>query len=367
MLGSFRTIADFTNEDSRRVGATYMTDVVFDRCSVRLMSNSERLVSRLADYYAPFQRRVSSPTICITALCDVPPRFPAEFSVLPPQRSHKKPKEEYADLGDGRVVRKLRTGMVFLFNKTSNIVIGECLRYTNQLINFINDRYMQWRLDRGGVLLHGAGVAFNTQGMAIAGGEGMGKSTLALELVERGFNYVSNNRLVVNSAFPGLRMYGLPRQPRVNPGTILHHPRLQQLIRLDRRQELQELSSNELWDVEEKYDVDVARLYGANRQRLLTRLSAIVVLRWDRSDAALSVRQVSLGERPDLLAAVIQPRGVFNLAGKALGDDDPPPRTYAETLRSCRAFEVSGGVSFKSLSDKLVGLFRPSRRGAGRM
>ena len=116
------------------------------------------------------------------------------------------------------------------------------------------------------MLCHAAGVVVAGNGMAIAGMSGGGKSTLALHLLGTGAAFCSNDRLLVRSAGSGARMTGVAKQPRINPGTALNNPRLESVLSSERRSELARIEESELWDLEEKYDVDV-RVRGLRRLR----------------------------------------------------------------------------------------------------
>jgi hypothetical protein len=52
------------------------------------------------------------------------------------------------------------------------------------------------------------------------------------------------------------------KQPRVNPGTLLGHPRLAALLVPADRAALAALPAGELWDLERKSDVDLDSIYG---------------------------------------------------------------------------------------------------------
>jgi HprK-related kinase B len=64
----------------------------------------------------------------------------------------------------------------------------------------------------------------------LAGMPATGKSTAAVHLVEAGFRFLSNDRVLVRPGPAGVDALGYPKQPRVNPGTLLHHPRLVGLL-----------------------------------------------------------------------------------------------------------------------------------------
>src|SRR5207237_28767 len=127
----------------------------------------------------------------------------------------------YADTCDGRVVTKTRTGMQFLLSRNELVAIGPCRQNPNQIVNFIISQYLGRRVDEGWALCHAAGVALQDRGMGIAARAGAGKSTLALHLMSSGLSFMSNDRLLIRKFGPRTELAGVPKMPRVNPGTLL--------------------------------------------------------------------------------------------------------------------------------------------------
>lgn len=69
---------------------------------------------------------------------------------------------------------------------------------------------------RGMVMLHASGVAIDGGCVAIVGASGMGKSTLAAALAERGFSLVADDGIVYDNglimpAYPGIRLWSSSR------------------------------------------------------------------------------------------------------------------------------------------------------------
>ena len=60
------------------------------------------------------------------------------------------------------------------------------------------------------------------RGIGIAARAGAGKSTLALHLLSSGLSFVSNDRLLIKAGASGPELAGIPKMPRVNPGTLLN-------------------------------------------------------------------------------------------------------------------------------------------------
>jgi HprK-related kinase B len=251
------------------------------------------------------------------------------------------PKERYVDTSDGRVVAKVRTGMFFLLSANTRMAVGPCIENLNQVVNFVIAQYIGWRLDEGWSLCHAASVSLGPEGLAIAARSGAGKSTLALHLMSSGLSFTSNDRLLIRRAGERCEACGVPKMPRVNPGTLLHNPRLRALLPPARRVALEALPPRELWRLEDKHDVPVRDVFGAGRTRYRVPLRALVVLSWS-VDAASPPRfdRIDLGARPDLLDRVMKPAGVFHRDG----DLDPGP--YLRALGDVLVYEATGRADF---------------------
>jgi HprK-related kinase B len=213
-------------------------------------------------------------------------------------------------------------------------------------VNFINNRFVQRRLDGGDLLCHAAAVVSQDRGLAIAAAAGSGKSTLALKLLNHGLDFVSNDRLLIRRVGEAPVMTGLPKHPRINPGTILNNPRLERLVSPADRDRYLSMPPDQLWSLEEKYDGDIGRCYGPGRVRLTAPLRALVMLSWRRDGGALRTERVDLRSRKDLLQALIKNPGVhYHHPGKpkrpVVTDDE-----YLECLAGCPVFELSGGADF---------------------
>lgn len=321
--------------------------LVFDQCHIEFITNSPELTELLREYYRPFLRGSGVPdAIQVIAIEGPPPDLPFHYQRKMPDPGKTRIKEEFVDLRDGRVVRKRLTGMVFMFGDGINLAVGPCRESSNQVINFINNRHIEFELRLGAVLAHAAGVSSSRKGLALAGFSSMGKSTLALHLLGSGLDYVSNDRLVISRWGDQSIMKGVAKQPRVNPGTIVNNPELEHLVPDERREELKAMSRDELWNLEEKYDVMVPRLFGIHRWKLRAPLDALAILNWTPDGGKTCVEQVDIARRPDLLRAFRKEPGLFYLAGqhqhRGISDDD-----YIRVLSDCAVYEVSGGVDFQ--------------------
>src|SRR5262249_25575804 len=146
------------------------------------------------------------------------------------------------------------------------------------------------------LLLHASGVSSNGRAAALAGPPGAGKSTAALQLIEQGFRFLSNDRVLARCGKSPVEAVGYPKLPRVNPGTLLYHPRLGGLLDAGERKALSALPAEELWRLERKRDIDLDQVYGPGTIELRGELTALVLLRWRVRDRSFQSRRLGTAE-----------------------------------------------------------------------
>lgn len=269
----------------------------------------------------------------------------------------KSPREAWKVIGDGRLVHKVRSGMVFLFSPTQHIGIGPCLANINQVVNFINNRYMELMIKRECLLLHAAGVVhpMNGKGLALCGFAGAGKSTLAMHLLEAGYGYLSNDRILIPAQPTSDQMLGIAKYPRINPGTALANPRLAGLVAADKASRYRSMSQTELWEIEDKHDVPVERLYGDDRVQLRAPFSALVILNWQHGGGTTRIDRISVAQRLDLFPAYAKDAGLFFLPQPGM-DGTFNAEQYQVALAQTPVYEISGGVDFGAAVTELQAL-----------
>lgn len=367
------------------VAAPHALALRLEELTLRVRSNSGPLIDDLRGYFAPFALAAGGPADLDFLFLDGPVEASPLELVPRPHLPGKKPnKEHFADLPGrnggqgGRIVRKQATGMLFVFGHGPdggrNIALGPCARNRNQLVNFLCARYMERRVAAGWVLGHASGVArpvcAGGQGLALCGFAGMGKSTLALHLVARGLDFVSNDRVLAEPAAQGAPLlHGIPKHPRLNPGTALGNPELAPLLSCAlpaaSRLAYANLPPLALRAVEDKYDALIDDCFGPcpvdslgeaatplnsakrSRFRLCAPLAGLVVLNWRHGETGLLARRVDLSERPDLLEAFRKPPGVFYLE-QALGGARLSASECLAVLSGVPVLELCGGADFQA-------------------
>ena len=248
------TLAEEIQEDVEWIENSL--DLDLNGVTLRIRTNHLPLLEQLERYFAHVTPGSSDPDIEIFALEREALDTGLPFVDWAREAGKSGRKDSYADLSGGRVVRKIRTGMLFLQSESIRMAVGPCLQYDNQVINFICSQYMNWLQQNQWLVCHASGLEIQGRGVGIAGFSGGGKSTLMLNLLENEqINYLTNDRLFINSEGGTASARGIPKLPRVNPGTIVHNRRLHGLLSAQRREALLQLPPTELWSLEEKYDV----------------------------------------------------------------------------------------------------------------
>ncbi len=324
---------------------------------IRVRTNSENLNTTLKGYFKRFVSGSNDFDIDIIALETEVPPLDYEFTVKQPDPGKTKIKESYADDNQWRIVKKVLTGMVFMFDGSNNLAIGPCIENANQVVNFINNRFIEHKLKKDFLLFHSAAVSLGSRGIAISGFSGMGKSTLALEMMGRGMTFVSNDRLMVNNTSDGLFMYGVAKYPRINPGTIVNNADLIHIISESERAAFEQMKPDELWQVEQKYDVFIDDIYGDEKFTISSPMEILIVLNWKRIEKPLNIDEIDISERMDLYPAFMKTPGLFFHTNDGKVPDISKER-YKAVLQNCRVFELTGGVNFNRAANYFVDLVR---------
>ncbi|MBK8263017.1 MAG: HprK-related kinase B [Nannocystis sp.] len=324
--------------------------LAFPDTHVDVRSNDRAVLDALAAYYREFLRVAPAPPphdrLEILALAEVLPEHTLDLIPKPPDPG-KPLKEAFIDLQDGRLVGKQRTGVALLMGEAHEIIAGPLAANIDQVINFINHRVMQRWAQRGACLAHAAAVARGARGLALAGRSGAGKSTLALHLLaaDPQLAFVSNDRLLLRQGPHGPELRGIPKHPRVNPGTVLHNPALAPLLDDQERARYHAMPIDQLWALEEKRDAVIDRLFGPGRFVLAAHTAALLLLNWRRGAGPARIRAIDLPGHPELLPLLRKELGLFFWPLTSPSSEAADAALLA-ALRGAPVYLAEGGVDF---------------------
>jgi len=214
---------------------------------------------------------------------------------------------------------------------------------------------MNWLQQRGWLICHASGLSHKGKGFAIAGFSGGGKSTLMLDMMkDPDISYITNDRLFIKPSNGITNMAGIPKLPRINPGTITGNSTLYPLLSEQALSQYQAMKKEELWDIEEKYDVFIKELYGDQRIQDLSQLEAFIILNWQRqSQDPVTLTQINLQEQRHLLKAIMKPSGPFyqDTQGVFQKDElDLNEEAYLSMLSDIKIYVARGGIDFSQLT-----------------
>jgi HprK-related kinase B len=315
---------------------------------LEVATNDADVWAALDLYYAPWVASVSDPAARIRLIqgrLDPGGRFTDLV-----RADGKRIKEAIQDVEGGRLIRKRATGVVMGLGSGDAWAVGNLRANLNQAINLVNACYAAVVLGRGHVLLHAAGVSRDGRAVVLAGQPGAGKSSAALHLVEAGFRFLSNDRVLARPTDGRVEAVGYPKQPRVNPGTLLGHPRFASMLKAEERAELEAMDPAALWALERKRDVDLDAVYGRGTVTLAAEMRALVLLCWQRAGAGLRIDRLAPDAALERLEVFRKDLGAFDLA-RPVG---APPTTaelegYRRLVTAVPVFEIGGRVDFRAL------------------
>ena len=328
----------------------------FNSTTILIFTNSRTLSNELTNYFKPFKKDIfDEADIIIYALEADPFLVELDYIKKKPDPGKTKIKEEYINLVDGRIVRKILTGMQFVFGRGINLAIGPATKNYNQVVNFINNRYIEWLVNKDYLLAHASGVIWEKKGIVMSGFAGMGKSTLALNFMNKGAKFVSNDRILLKKVNYKMQMIGVPKLPRVNPGTVLNNLSLVSVIPDEDRKKFLKIPKQDLWNLEHKYDVKIDECFGKDKFSLFSYVDLVICLNWDRNSKTPMINEVDLNDRRDLLRNLMKSLGLFFEFDNYSADNDFFEENYINCLEGTTVMEIVGGVDFDFVVDECIG------------
>ena len=152
---------------------------------IHIRSNSTEFIEQLAVYFSHVAVDACDAAVTIEAYDTDVMTLDVDWTDWPREPGKTGRKDAIHELSDGRLLRKVRTGMLFLQSTEAVIAAGPCRALDNQVINFINSQYMNWLQRQGWLICHAAALDLSGHGVGVAGLSGGGKSTLMLALMDK--------------------------------------------------------------------------------------------------------------------------------------------------------------------------------------
>lgn len=310
---------------------------------VAVAANHPTLARKVERYFAPFLSEPAQNPMWIVGLHGINAVFD-RARLFEMKRASGSSKEAFYDVDDTRVILKTRSGVVHYLSDKRFYAVGDLLKSPRQLLNLVSSAYAHGLKAQGYVAIHAAGISNNGLGIAFAANSGSGKSSVALRLVELGFDFVSNDRVYLKREGDVVLMAGVPKWPRVNPGTILSMESLNGLMGDSQRQKYAAMPKDELWYIEDKYDVRIDSIYGRSRVALRSRLDQLFVLTWSRRGNEMEIAEVRDDDLGDAIAPMIK-TGLYDPPSVV----QPALSEVGAVLKSVRTQAVGGGLNLEGL------------------
>ena len=157
-----------------------------------------------------------APTLNYDRLIDVPRRSGA----------HKAARIATADIDEGRVIFRRETGVLTAIQPDAWTITGDLRAHPGEVTRVLDAMLSLALVERGYLTLKGSALARDGRGVALVGGPDTARRALAVTLVGHGFQWVTEDLLLVRVAAGHVEMRGLPGLLRLGPAAMLAHPAL---------------------------------------------------------------------------------------------------------------------------------------------
>ncbi|WP_394180396.1 HprK-related kinase B [Marinomonas posidonica] len=356
-----QNILDLTQVETHFSTCLHQTQFQFAQLQVRFHATERGLIEDLTEYYKSYLHETQAATsiIDVYVMEQAPAGDELAWLEVPREVGKQGRKEGYLDVPGGRWIKKFKTGMSFLQRPDQLVAVGPCAANLAQIINFINNQFLNHFLRQDFTLGHASAFSVQGQVTAIAAGSGGGKSTLMLRCLEKSTrDFLTNDRILLKRVGSGTETIGLAKLPRVNPGTLLYSDRLRHILPAARQQALSSMPTSELWSLEEKYDVQIEDDYGANRVQLTGQLVNLIMLDWSLdSPEETRLEQVDLSQEPDVIEGLRKRPGPFYQDNQGVFADlnaIDSTAHYVDQLANVAVYRLTGKIDF-DLGYQLIG------------
>jgi HprK-related kinase B len=341
----------FVLADAQRLHFT-IHDVPFAVYSndAAVLGHVARLVQRYrteAPTDAPDTRQVliavqGTPTVEHDRLIDVPRRSGA----------HKTARIAMADSDEGRVIFRRETGVLTAIQPDTWTITGDLRAYPGEVTRVLDAMLSLALVERGYLTLKGSALARDGRGVALVGGPDTARRALAVTLVGRGFQWVTEDLLLVRVAAGHVEMRGLPGLLRLGPAAMLAHPTLRAMLTEEERARYAGQTWRDLREIEARYNIDTVDAFGPAGIAAGGALRMIVALRWrgGETEGPPTIAPLARADAYEALADATRSFGLYDLAGSV-----PPNFHRLQRIAETVAMHtVTGPVDLQAVADAIA-------------
>lgn len=283
-----------------------------------------------------------TPTVDQDRLTDVPRRSGA----------HKPARVATADIDGGRMVFRRETGVLTAIQPDGWTITGDLRAHPSEVTRALDAMLSLALVERGYLTLKGSALARDGRGIALVGGPDGARRALAVTLVGRGFQWVTEDLLLVRVASGHVEMRGLPGLLRLGPAAMLMHPALRAMLTEDERARYAGQTWRDLREIEARYDIDTVDAFGQAGIATGGVLRMIVVLRWKGGEATgtSAVAPLARADAYEALADAMRSFGLYDLGGSV-------PANFHRLQRIAETVEmrtVTGPVDLVTVADAVA-------------
>ncbi|MDQ6832674.1 MAG: hypothetical protein M3008_04685 [Chloroflexota bacterium] len=311
-------------------------------------------VARLVQRYRTAEASTATgPQQELIAIQGVPTRNTDGLKDVPRRSGARKPaRVAIADRNDGRVILRHETGVVTTIRPDAWTIEGDLRAHPGEVTRALDAMLSLALVERGYLTLKGSALTRNGRGIALIGGPDTARRALAVTLLGRGFRWVTEDSLLVRVASGQVEMRGLPGLLRLGPAAMLAHSALRALLSDDERARYEGQTWRDLREIEARYVLEAADVFGADGIATSGVLAMIVALRWKGggTEGTPTVAPLARSDAYEALADATRSYGLYDLRG-ALPPNFHRLQRIAETVTM---HAVTGPVELRTVADALV-------------
>ncbi len=271
---------------------------------------------------------------------------------VPRRGANKQPRVATADMNGGRVIFRRDTGVMTYIQRNLWTITGDLRANPSEVTRALDAMLSLALVERGYLTLKASAVVRDGAGVALIGGPDSARRTLAVTLLGQGFQWVTEDLLLVRVVDGAVEMRGLPGLLRLSPAAMLAHPVLAATLDAGAHAAYAGQTWRELREHDTRYVVDASETFSTAGIAEGGILRAIVVLRWrNEADAGSPmVTDLHHADAAEALADATRSFGLYDLRGTL-----PPAYNRLQRLEEATTMRmVTGEIAPSTIADMLA-------------